>query len=126
MVDIGERAGSGIPNIFSVRKKQGWPAPQISEDIEPERITLSLEIQKTSDKKQAIKSSDKKRTTKTELYRETIISYLTENVTAKNSEISSLVGISIPRTRAILSDMVKDEILVTEGENRNRIYKLKT
>ena len=46
MVDIGERAGSGIPNIFNVWKKQGWSAPQITEDIEPERITLSLEIQK--------------------------------------------------------------------------------
>lgn len=125
MVDIGERAGSGIPNIFNVWKKQGWSAPQITEDIEPERITLSLEIQKTSDKKQAIKTSDKKRTTKTAIYRETIISYLTEHITAKNTELSSLMGTSLPRTRAILSEMVAEGIIVAEGENRNRVYKLK-
>ena len=125
MIDIGERAGSGIPNIFNVWKKQGWPVPQISENIEPERITLSLEIQKTSDKKQAINTSDKKQTAKTALYRETIISYLTENVTAKNSDISSLIGISVPRTRAILAEMTEDGIIVAEGANRNRVYKLK-
>lgn len=125
MVDIGERAGSGIPNIFNVWRKQGWPAPEISENIEPERTTLSLEIKKTSDKKQAIKTSDKNRTAKTTLYRETIISYLTENIAAKNSEISALIGISVPRTRAILADMIKDGIITAEGENRNRVYKLK-
>lgn len=31
MIDIGERAGSGIPNIFTVWKKQGWPVPKIEE-----------------------------------------------------------------------------------------------
>ena len=28
LINIGERAGSGIPNIFSVWSKQGWPAPR--------------------------------------------------------------------------------------------------
>ena len=51
LIDVGERAGSGIPNIFGVWKKQGWPAPVITECFEPDRITLSLAIEKTSDKK---------------------------------------------------------------------------
>lgn len=40
LIDIGERAGSGIPNIFSVWKKHGWIAPEITESFEPERITV--------------------------------------------------------------------------------------
>lgn len=60
LIDVGERAGSGIPNIFSVWKKQGWSAPVISESFEPDRITLSLIIGKSGDKKTAIKSGDKK------------------------------------------------------------------
>ena len=125
MVDIGERAGSGIPNIFNVWEKQGWTTPKISENIEPERITLSLQIEKSSDKKQAIKTSDKKQAIKTTLYREKIISYITENITARSSDISLLLGISTQRTRAVLAEMVKDEMIVAEGENRNRVYKLK-
>ena len=54
LIDIGERAGSGIPNIYSVWNKQGWSAPTISEEFDPERITLSLPL-----KKAAIKSGDK-------------------------------------------------------------------
>lgn len=56
MVDIGERAGSGIPNIFTVWKKQGWPVPKIEESFEPERITLLLHNNESgdNDKKVAI------------------------------------------------------------------------
>ena len=50
LIDVGERAGSGIPNIFSVWAKQGWPVPTISEKFDPVRITLSLALRKTSDK----------------------------------------------------------------------------
>ena len=113
---MGERAGSGIPNIFNVWNKQGWDVPAITESFDPERINLSLTLGKTSDKKQA---------TKTSAHKEAIVVYLTNNVSAKCAEISALIGVSIPRTRAILSEMVEDNIIVAEGENKNRIYKLK-
>jgi len=53
MIDIGERAGSGIPNIFRVWREQGWKEPVIAELSEPDRIILSLSLLKkeSSDKK---------------------------------------------------------------------------
>lgn len=126
LIDIGERSGSGIPNIFSVWKKRGWPAPLITESFEPDRITLSLEIEKSGDKKPAIKTSDKKAAVKTHAHKQAIISYLTENITAKSSEIADLLGLKPTRAREILSDMVDEEILVPEGGNKNRTYKLKS
>ncbi len=124
LVNVGECAGSGIPNIFNVWKKQGWKAPDIFESFEPDRITLSLDLTISSDKKQAIKKSDKGKTSKTAVYKDAIIAYLTDNATAKCSDIATLVGLSIPRTRAILSDMIGDGIVAVEGNNKNRIYKL--
>ena len=59
-IDIGERAGSGIPNIFRVWKEQGWARPTFSESFEPERVTLSLPLIKGDDKKVTIKGDDKK------------------------------------------------------------------
>lgn len=44
LIDIGERAGSGIPNIFRVWKAQGWTEPTIIESSEPERTTLFLKL----------------------------------------------------------------------------------
>lgn len=68
LIDIGERAGSGIPNIFRVWQNEGFDEPTIKEEFEPERITLMLpfhEIMLRSDiKKATIKSDDKKVTIK--------------------------------------------------------------
>lgn len=50
LIDIGERAGSGIPNIFRVWREQGWIVPTIREQLEPERTSLSLVFEKASDK----------------------------------------------------------------------------
>jgi predicted HTH transcriptional regulator len=125
LIEVGERAGSGIPNIFNVWNKQGWSVPVITEGFDPERITLSLNLGKTSDKKQSIKTSDKKQSIKTSAHKEAIVVYLTNNASAKCAEMSALIGVSIPRTRAILSEMVEDDIIKAEGENKNRIYKLK-
>ena len=123
LVNIGERAGSGIPNIYSVWKKQGWKLPVLSESYDPDRITLSLAIEKTSDKKQAIKASDKK---KSEQQSRIIIGYLTDHIQASAGELAQVLELSPVRTRAILRKLVDEGIVVIEGGNRNRTYKLKT
>ena len=33
LIDIGERAGSGIPNIFRVWHEQKWTTPEITEQL---------------------------------------------------------------------------------------------
>ncbi|MBQ7316097.1 MAG: AAA family ATPase, partial [Clostridia bacterium] len=125
LIDVGERAGSGIPNIFSVWKKQGWSAPVINESFEPDRITLSLLIGESSDKKVAIKSSDKTTKTKSQIQKQAVVTYLTEKITAKTTEIAELLGVKDARARRLLGEMVAEGTIVTEGENRNRVYKLK-
>ena len=69
LIDIGERAGSGIPNIFRVWREQGWTAPVISENFDPDRIMLSLAFKKSDDKNATIKSDDKKVTIKSARHR---------------------------------------------------------
>ena len=128
-IDIGECAGSGIPNIFTVWNKQGWPAPKIEESFEPERITLLLQIYESgdNDKKVAIKNgdNDKVKTLKSEMQKEVIIQYLTEKVTVKAVELEELLGVKKSRARKLLSELLEDDIILAEGANRNRIYKLK-
>ena len=71
LINIGERAGSGVPNIFNTWEDQGWVEPVIEEQFDPDRTLLILSFDKkqaikTSDKKQAIKTSDKKQAIKTQ------------------------------------------------------------
>ena len=63
LIDIGERAGSGIPNIYRIWDKQDLEAPIITEYFEPARITRSLSVS-SDDKRVSIKSDDKKATIK--------------------------------------------------------------
>ena len=54
LIDIGEHAGSGVPNIFNVWEEEGWEEPIIEESFEPDRTSLTLKFIE----KQAIKTSD--------------------------------------------------------------------
>ena len=127
LIDIGEHAGSGVPNIFNVWEDEGWEEPIIKESFDPDRTSLILKFIKkqaikTSDKKQAIKTSDKKRTVKTGKNMKEIRLYLQKCETAKTSDIAEVLGLSMARTRVILSEMDDVEIL---GTNRTRRYRLR-
>ena len=106
----------------------------ITESFEPDRITLSLHIGESSDKKVAIKSSDKKvatksggktSKTKSSIQKQAITEYITDHASAKTSEIAALLGVKDARARRLILEMIDEGIVVPEGENRNRTYKLK-
>lgn len=125
LIDIGERAGSGIPNIFRVWREQGWTAPVISENFDPDRIMLSLAFKKSDDKKATIKSDDKKATIKTARQKNEIITYLTDHVSAKNIDIAELLGVKSTRVKQLLKELLDEGVVVAEGNNKSRVYKLK-
>ena len=50
MIGIGERAGSGIPDIYQVWENEGWPMPVVEESYNPDRTRLSLEFKKQANK----------------------------------------------------------------------------
>ena len=87
------------------------------ESFDPDRTSLILRFVK----KQAIKTSDKKQANKTNKNVEKIRQYLKEQEVAKTRDIAKLLGLSVARTRVILSEMDDVEAL---GTNRNRIYRL--
>ncbi len=123
----GERAGSGVPNIFNVWADEGWEEPVIEERFDPDRTVLSLpfvkkQAKKTSDKKQAKKTSDKKQAKKTLENIEKIRNYLKLNGESKTSDIAEYIDLSPARTRAVLNEMKDVEAI---GGNSNRTYKLK-
>lgn len=62
LIKIGERAGSGVPDIFSVWENEGWAEPRVEEQYKPDRTTLVLSFEK---RKQAIKTAEKKLPKKT-------------------------------------------------------------
>ncbi|MCI8873596.1 MAG: hypothetical protein HFH51_12215, partial [Lachnospiraceae bacterium] len=66
--------------------------------------------------------SDKKQAIKTRNNQEKIRLYLQGNETAKTRDIAELLGLSMARTREILSIMDDVEAI---GRNKKRIYRLR-
>ena len=59
LINIGERAGSGVPNIFNVWADEGWGEPIIEERFDPDRTVLTLSFVKKRRKKSGEKSNEK-------------------------------------------------------------------
>jgi len=55
LIGIGERAGSGVPDIFATWENEGWDSPIVEEQYNPDRTVLTLPLMKcVSGKKVAI------------------------------------------------------------------------
>ena len=62
LIGIGERAGSGVPDIYGVWAQQGWQEPSVREEYDPDRTILQLTFLPIT----AIKNGDKKNGDKVE------------------------------------------------------------
>lgn len=119
LINIGERSGSGVPNIFNTWNDQGWKEPVIEERFDPDRTTLTLEFIKKTRKKT---SKEDKIGNKTRTNMLKIEKYLQENGESKTNTIAEHLGLSLARNRKILSQMDSLEAI---GTNTNRRYRLK-
>jgi predicted HTH transcriptional regulator len=126
LIDIGERAGSGLPNIYATWKSQKWPEPVLEEQFEPDRTILSLALSPQNGEKVAIKSGDNVKVTISAIKKQAIIDYLTKNTIGKTSELSDLLSVNMSRTKVYLQELIAENKVVAEGANRNRVYRLKT
>ena len=128
LVNIGERSGSGVPNIFNTWEDQGWKEPVIEERFDPNRTILTLEFVDKTNKEKAAKKSGEEKTAKKKITNKTkekmikIKEYLSENKEAKTKDIAEYIGLKHSRTREILSQMDSVESI---GTNTNRKYRLK-
>ncbi len=130
LINIGERAGSGVPNIFNVWADEGWEEPVIEERFDPDRTVLSLSFKKSGDKKAAIKSGDKKAaiksgdkkvTKKTQMQYDKILAFMEEGKEYGIWAFCELLDLKESRTKEILKGLSDDIEMI--GSNRDRRYK---
>lgn len=118
LISIGERSGSGVLNIFNTWADEGWKEPVIEERFDPDRTILTLEFVE----KQAKKTGEENKRRKTSNHIAKIYEYFTQYGEGKTNDIAAYIGLSVSRTRAILSELDNIEII---GTNTNRKYKIK-
>lgn len=130
LINIGERAGSGVPDIFKTWEQEGWIEPRIEERYgEASRTILILpfvekQAKKTSEINKRNKTSEIKQAKKTWENKEKIIDFIKKNGTSKTSEIANMLGLSEARTRVILKEMVAAGNLKASGGTKKKAFYL--
>ena len=125
MVEIGERAGSGMDKIFGGWAWAGYAEPSYEVAYGPDRTTLTLPLASTGDRtRKAVDSSGRFRTEATETARAAILALFPDRRTAlKSAEIAERIGLGKTRTNELLRGLVGDGLIVAEGSARNRVYR---
>ena len=133
LIGIGERAGSGVPDIYSVWEQQGWKQPEVIEEYGPDRTILKLSFVKSMDKKALIKSADKKAliksadkkklTNKTRQQLEKIIEWMELDREYRIAEIAEFLGVKETRARQLVRELIRLKKIEAMGENKGRRYR---
>ncbi len=123
LIGIGEHAGSGVPDIYSVWEHQGWIAPEVTEEYSPDRTILKLVFMENENvKKSAIKIGDKKSAI-TEERLKRILQYMDEKTEYRADELAEGIGLKSSRTRQLLNMLVEREVVEVLGKNKGRKYR---
>lgn len=128
LINIGERAGSGVPNIFNVWNDEGLVEPEIEERFDPDRTILSLsfirKVTEKSDRKKATKKSDgKKVTKKTQEQYDKILAFMEPDIWYKASDLTDVLGVKETRTKELLRALVAEMKLEDDGATKGKRYR---
>jgi len=115
-----DQLGSGIRNLYTYTKLYSGGVPELIEgDIFKTIIPLASSIGKQSNNKrikQANKTSEK---------RTIIVDYIEEHGRVSVSDLAEIFNLSEGRVRAILLEMVKEDIIQKIGKTKSAYYVLK-
>lgn len=124
LIGIGERAGSGVPDIYSVWAQQGWKQPEVIEEYGPDRTVLKLLFAKNTDKKALIKSADKKEpTNKTRQQLEKIIECMEPDREYRIGEMTEFLGVKETRARELIRELIRLDKIEATGKNKGCRYR---
>lgn len=115
---LTEGRNTGIPKIKRALKNNGSKEPEFETNETRDYFITTIfmhdgfENEISNKTKTSDKTSDK------------ILNYLKQNEYITTTIASELLGLSVQRTRVILGKMAKKEMIIAEGANKNRKYRL--
>lgn len=137
MIGIGERAGSGVPDIYAVWDSQDWKEPTVEEQYNPDRTILKLSLvkkqaektigkkvaKKSGGKKVAKKSGEKNVTKKTTKNYNAILGAMQPDVWYKAADFKDVVQVKESRIKELLAELVELGKVESTGSTKGRKYK---
>lgn len=119
MIGIGERAGSGVPDIYAVWASQGWIAPTVEEQYNPDRTILTLSFVKRSAENGAkLGANGAKLGAKFTPQQKELVLLVLQNPTATQTWYAEQQGVSRRTIQRLFAELQEQGILEQQGTNR--------
>ncbi|MBQ4258855.1 MAG: putative DNA binding domain-containing protein [Lachnospiraceae bacterium] len=137
LINIGERAGSGVPNIYNVWANEGWEEPIIEERFNPDRTVVTLPFVKKEEKmREDVNFIQKNERSLKEVLKEVlqrreyektlpIIEYLESHTAITTQMAGQITGKSLATAWRYIQILVKNGVLEADGHTNNAEYILK-
>ncbi|MBV7271651.1 hypothetical protein JMF89_04010 [Clostridiaceae bacterium UIB06] len=126
LIGIGERAGSGIENIYKVWDEQSWRKPEIIETFQPDRITMVLRTISLLPEKSLIFLKSIIGNEFNNLLKDEVVALVAahqeEQIT--NARLQILINKNSIEANKILSMLIDKNLLEAEGQGRGTRYLL--
>jgi len=124
LVGLGEQAGSGIPRIYNNWQRQHWRVPELVERLEPDQTLLTLRTASLLPE-ETIRELDEKFGHRfrslSEVRRQALATVAIEGKVT-HSRLKEMTGRHPSDLTRILSELVRDRFLESEGVGRGTSY----
>jgi predicted HTH transcriptional regulator len=126
MLNVGERAGSGIPNIYHVWESQGWQTPVLEEKFNPDRTVLSLGFtDRTSENIRANIRVNIMANVRVNETQKKIVALMVENPSITAQMLSAEIGITERNVRNNITKLRKAGVIDHVGADKNGCWIIK-
>lgn len=130
LIDIGERAGRGVSNIFNTWEDEGYELPEIIEEFNPDRTKLILSFEKKAEEKIGEKNRRKKIgelsiSPKIMSKLEFLLGNMELGRWYKVSDLVDVLELKEFRTRQLIGFLVDAGKIIEEGSTKGKRYQKK-
>ena len=126
MIDIAERAGSGVSNIFNTWEDEGYEVLEIIEEFNPDRTKLVLSFEKKAAKKKRKKKAEEllvSAIAKSQI--ELILANMDPNKWYKSTDFEELLKLKKTRLNKLFNIMIELDKIIQEGSTKGKRYQKK-
>ncbi|OBR90010.1 divergent AAA domain protein [Clostridium ragsdalei P11] len=126
LIGIGERAGSGIENIYKVWNEQSWRKPEIIEKVQPDRTIMILRTISLLPEQSILVLKNTLGENLKSLSKDEVVALVAalEEGQITNTRLQILINKNSIEVNKILSSLIDKKLLKTEGQRRGTIYLL--
>ena len=119
LINIGERAGSGIPNIITASKEANFNEPLITQDVQPDEVIVTVYTtnEVIGSKNEPINSLSTNASS--------VLSFIIKNRSCSRDDIAKNIGISLATVKRALDELKQANIVLGKTSNKNGTWIIK-